>query len=54
MKGGKNGLYFHTPLFRKNQIAKHLVKIVNLKFSLIYFNHESSDTVKGLCKHKDK
>ena len=39
---------------RLNLKTERLVKLVNLNFSLTYFNHESSDTVKGLCKHKDK
>ena len=54
--GGKEwaGLIFLHPYISKNQLAKHLVKLVNLNFSLIYFNHESSDTGKGLCNHKDK
>ena len=49
-RGGKEwaGLIFPHPTISKNQLAKHLVKLVNLNFSLIYFNHESSDTVKGL------
>ena len=42
------------PTISNNQLAKLLVKLVNLNFPLTYFNHESSDTVKGLCKHKDK
>ena len=42
------------PTILNNQLAKHLEKLVILNFSLTYFNHESSDTVKGLCKHKDK
>ena len=55
-RGGKEwaGPVFPHPTFSNNQLAKHLVKLVNLNFSLTYFNHESSDTVKGLCKHKDK
>ena len=55
-KGGKEwaGLVFPHPTISNNQLAKHLVKLVNWNFSLTYFNHESSDTVKGLCKHKDK
>ena len=55
MEGEKwAGLVFPHPTISKNQLAKNLVKLVNLDFSLTYFNHESSDTVKGLCKHKDK
>ena len=47
------GLVFPHPTISKNQLIKHLVKLVNLNFSLTNFNHESSDTVKGLCKRKD-
>ena len=49
------GLVFLHPTIEKDSLAKHFVKLVNLNFSLTYFDrHERSDTVKGLCKHKDK
>ena len=57
MEGGGEwaGLVFLHPTILKDSLAKHFVKLVNLNFSLTYFDrHESSDTVKGLCKHKDK
>ena len=47
-------LVFPHPTISNNQLAKHSVKLVNLNFSLTYLNHhESSDTVKGLCKRND-